>query len=110
MRFLQSCQDTSGTQYNRFSQKPLQCLGLSPLLKRDYRDRLDITPCDTTNIALVGQYAELVDETALSMEYGVRCAQLAVRRVMGWNSERCEVKSSFLVAQYGTRARGNSIS
>ncbi|RAH41824.1 uncharacterized protein BO95DRAFT_255688 [Aspergillus brunneoviolaceus CBS 621.78] len=80
-------------------------LGLSPLLKRDPGDRPDITPSDLGNLALVGQYVEIPEETALMTEYSVRSAQLAVQRLMGGSSKVnvSEVHKSFLAARYGRK-------
>ncbi|RAL12621.1 uncharacterized protein BO97DRAFT_389635 [Aspergillus homomorphus CBS 101889] len=79
-------------------------LGLSPLLKRDHGDRPEIIPPNTTNIALVGQYVEIPEDTALMTEYSVRSAQLAVNRLMGPKMSLSEVHKSFLAARYGRKA------
>lgn len=79
--------------------------GLSPLLKRSYGDRPNVIPRNTTNIALVGQYVEIEDETALSLEYGVRCARLAVHDLMKLRSKLPGVKKSKVVARYGNHTK-----
>lgn len=78
-------------------------LGLSPLLARCRGDRPQVIPLNTTNVALVGQYVEIADETVLSLEYSVRCAQLAVHHLMGLTNTISEVKKSFIAARYGDR-------
>ncbi|KAJ5585702.1 hypothetical protein N7450_005489 [Penicillium hetheringtonii] len=76
-------------------------LGLSPLLKRAHDDRPDVIPPNTTNIALVGQYVNVADETALTLQYSVRCAQVAVCRMMGLKNTIPKVEKSFIAARYG---------
>lgn len=61
----------------------LMPLGTSPLLSRDQHDRPSVIPHNTTNIALIGQYAEVPDDTTFSAEYSVRGAQMAVCNLMG---------------------------
>lgn len=77
--------------------------GLSPLLRRSYGDRPNVIPRDTTNIALVGQYVETEDETALGLEYGVRCAKLAVHHLMKLGNKLPDIKMSKIVARYGNQ-------
>lgn len=76
-------------------------LGLSPLLKRASDDRPEVIPPNTTNIALVGQYVNVADETALTLQYSVRCAQVAVYRIMGLKNTIPKVEKSFIAARYG---------
>ncbi|PYH44051.1 uncharacterized protein BP01DRAFT_88123 [Aspergillus saccharolyticus JOP 1030-1] len=79
-------------------------LGLSPLLQRGPGDRPAITPSDLANVALVGQYVEVPEETALMTAYSVRSAQLAVQRLVGAPTETVsEVHKSFLAARYGRK-------
>jgi oleate hydratase len=40
-----------------------------------------------TNLAVIGQFVEIPDETTVSMEYSVRGAQLAVSQLMGLGEE-----------------------
>lgn len=61
----------------------LMPLGTSMLLSRTRHDRPCVIPHDTTNLALIGQYAEIPDDTTFSVEYSVRGAQLAVCNMMG---------------------------
>lgn len=81
----------------------LMPFGLSPLLRRSYGDRPNVIPRDTTNIALVGQYVETEDETALGLEYGVRCAKLAVHHLMKLGNKLPDIKMSKIVARYGNQ-------
>lgn len=61
----------------------LMPLGTSMLLSRTHQDRPRVIPHNTTNIALIGQYAEIPNDTSLSVEYSVRGAQVAVCKLMG---------------------------
>lgn len=58
-------------------------LGTSILLTRVLQDRPSVIPHDTTNVAFIGQYVEIPDDTTFSVEYSVRGAQIAVSRLMG---------------------------
>lgn len=60
----------------------LMPLGTSMLLSRSHQDRPKVIPHDTTNVALVGQYVEIPDDTTCSVEYSVRGAQMAVCNLM----------------------------
>lgn len=53
------------------------------LLPRTRTDRPDVTPENMTNLAMVGPFVEIADETTVSLDYSVRGAQLAVSRLMG---------------------------
>jgi oleate hydratase len=53
------------------------------LLPRNSTDRPDVTPENVTNLAIVGQFVEIADETTVSLDYSVRGAQLALSRLMG---------------------------
>jgi oleate hydratase len=57
------------------------------LLPRTLGDRPPVIPEKMTNLALVGQFVEIPDETTASMDYGVRGAQLAVSRLMDIQKE-----------------------
>lgn len=58
-------------------------LGTSMLLTRVLQDRPRVIPHDTTNVAFIGQYVEIPDDTTFSVEYSVRGAQIAVSTLMG---------------------------
>lgn len=53
------------------------------LLTRVLHDRPNVIPHNTTNVAFIGQYVEIPDDTTFSVEYSVRGAQIAVSRLMG---------------------------
>lgn len=53
-------------------------LGTAPFLTRGNKDHPRMIPPYTTNIACVGQFTELPEDTTLSLEYSVRSAQTAV--------------------------------
>lgn len=55
----------------------------SSMLPRTEGDRPAVIPSETTNLAFVGQYVEIPDDTVFSMEYSVRSAQMAVFSLMG---------------------------
>ena len=57
------------------------------LLPRTYGDRPNVSPEYITNLAVIGQFVEILDETSVSMEYGVRGAQLAVSGLMDLRKE-----------------------
>jgi len=50
----------------------------SPFLVRAMGDRPQPVPVGSRNLGLLGQYVELADEVALTVEYSVRSAQQAV--------------------------------
>lgn len=52
------------------------------LLPRTNTDRPDVTPKNLTNLAMVGQFVDIADETTVSLDYSVRGAQLAVSQLM----------------------------
>ncbi|KAI9933924.1 hypothetical protein ASPWEDRAFT_126654 [Aspergillus wentii DTO 134E9] len=72
-------------------------LGTSPLLKRAYHDRPEVVPHHATNIALVGQFSEIPDDTTFSMEYSVRGAQMAVYNLMGLSNKPAKVRRNILL-------------
>lgn len=76
-------------------------LGLSPLLPRGHEDRPNCIPPNTTNIGLVGQFVEIAGESTLSLEYGVRSAELAVDRLLNLGINLPKVKRSIVVTRYG---------
>lgn len=80
-------------------------LGLSPLLPRGHEDRPICTPSDTSNIALVGQFVEIAGESTLSLEYGVRSAQVAVNRLLNLGLDLPKVKRSIAITRYGNLSR-----
>ncbi|PWY88929.1 67 kDa myosin-cross-reactive antigen family protein [Aspergillus heteromorphus CBS 117.55] len=71
-------------------------LGTAPLLTRTEKDRPHVVPPDTTNIACLGQFAEVPEDTTLSMEYSVRTAQMAVYQLLGLQLTPPKVKRNVL--------------
>ncbi|KAI3059583.1 hypothetical protein CBS147353_10521 [Aspergillus niger] len=59
----------------------------APLLARNYKDRPRVVGTGAENLAVVGQFVEIADETAATMDYSVRSAQLAVYRLMKLGKE-----------------------
>jgi oleate hydratase len=55
----------------------------SPLLTRAYEDRPQVIPKASTNLALLGQFVEVPQDSVFPMEYSVRVAQTAVFGMMG---------------------------
>lgn len=53
------------------------------LLPRKCGDRPNVMPEGMANLAVIGQFVEIPDETNVSLDYGVRGAQLAVSQLMG---------------------------
>ncbi|KAE9366642.1 67 kDa myosin-cross-reactive antigen family protein [Stipitochalara longipes BDJ] len=52
-------------------------------LTRKHGDRPEVIPKGSTNLALMGQFVELPRDTVFTVEYSVRCAQMAVHELMG---------------------------
>ncbi|KAJ5700218.1 hypothetical protein N7536_003231 [Penicillium majusculum] len=71
------------------------------LLPRACGDRPNVIPEEMTNLAVIGQFVEIPDETNVSLDYGVRGAQLAVAQLMGLRKQpentRKRLDLSFLV-------------
>ena len=60
----------------------------SQFLTRKPKDRPDVIPERSTNLALLGQYVEIPRDTVFTVEYSVRAAQLAVSKFMGTKKPR----------------------
>ncbi|KAE8165724.1 oleate hydratase [Aspergillus tamarii] len=71
-------------------------LGTAPFLTRSTHDRPEVVPHATTNIACLGQFTELPDETTLSIEYSVRSAQQAVYTLLDLPRSPPKVKKNIL--------------
>jgi oleate hydratase len=52
-------------------------------LTRKHGDRPEVIPQGSTNLALMGQFVEVPRDTVFTVEYSVRCAQIAVHELMG---------------------------
>ncbi len=50
----------------------------SLFMPREPGDRPEVIPEDATNFAFLGQFAEVPDDCVFTVEYSVRCAQVAV--------------------------------
>jgi oleate hydratase len=57
------------------------------LLPRVYGDRPNVMPQGVTNLAVIGRFVEMPEETTVSIDYGVQAAQLAVSQLMGLGEE-----------------------
>jgi Myosin-crossreactive antigen len=62
------------------------------MLPRTYQDRPNVIPDGTANLAVIGQFVDIPDETTVSLDYSVRGAQLAVGRLMGFCKEPVNTK------------------
>ncbi|KAE8354936.1 oleate hydratase [Aspergillus coremiiformis] len=71
-------------------------LATASLLKRAHYDRPEVIPHNTTNMAFVGQFAEIPHDTTFSMEYSVRGAQMAVFELMGLSKSPPPVQTNVL--------------
>ncbi|MBS2537802.1 oleate hydratase [Catenulispora sp. NF23] len=54
----------------------------SQFLVRSHGDRPDVVPSGSTNLAFIGQYAEVPDDVVFTVEYSVRTAQTAVAALL----------------------------
>lgn len=68
----------------------------APLLSRTGRDRPVIISEKFDNLAVVGQFVEIPNETSATMDYSVRGAQSAVCRLMNFQKEPRKPKKSFI--------------
>ncbi len=61
-------------------------------LPRALDDRPLVIPADSTNLAIIGQYAEIADDITFTEEYSVRGARMAVYGLLGMKREVAPVK------------------
>ena len=54
----------------------------SQFLVRSHGDRPHVVPEGSTNLAFIGQYAEVPDDVVFTVEYSVRTAWTAVARLL----------------------------
>jgi oleate hydratase len=54
----------------------------SQFLVRKHGDRPDVVPKGSTNLAFIGQFAELPNDVVFTVEYSVRSAQIAVETLL----------------------------
>ncbi|MFE3188284.1 oleate hydratase [Nocardia sp. NPDC059240] len=59
----------------------------SQFLVRSHGDRPDVVPAGSTNLAFIGQYAEVPDDVVFTVEYSVRTAQVAVATLLGLDTK-----------------------
>ncbi|OKO94685.1 Oleate hydratase [Penicillium subrubescens] len=78
----------------------------SALLPRVHKNRPEVIPPNTTNIALVGQFTEIPRDTTYNMEYSVRGAQTAVYALMGLPKSPPRTKRSLLLDVFDLLAEG----
>ncbi|KAJ5674714.1 uncharacterized protein N7477_004648 [Penicillium maclennaniae] len=81
-------------------------LATSALLPRYPKNRPEVIPRDTTNIALVGQFTEIERDTTFNMEYSVRGAQSAVYTLMGLRKSPPKTKRNLLLDVFDLLAEG----
>lgn len=72
-------------------------LGTSMLLNRKYGDRPEVVPRGMKNMACIGQYVEISDDTTLSVEYSVRGAQKATCDLMGLSQKPPKIRTNILL-------------
>ncbi|NHA03381.1 oleate hydratase [Mucilaginibacter sp. HC2] len=59
----------------------------SEFLTRAAGDRPEVVPADSVNLAFIGQFAEMPDDTVFTVEYSVRTAQTAVYQLLKLDKE-----------------------
>jgi oleate hydratase len=59
----------------------------SPLLTRTHEDRPQVIPKGSSNLALLGQFVEIPEDSVFPLEYSVRAAQTAVFKMMGMQKQ-----------------------
>ncbi|KAF9895309.1 hypothetical protein FE257_000213 [Aspergillus nanangensis] len=70
----------------------------SSLLSRAFNDRPEVTPRNTSNIAVIGHFVEIPNYTSVDLNYGVRTAKKAVSDLMGLKPQEtvgCDLPFSF---------------
>ena len=65
----------------------------SQFLVRSHGDRPDVVPAGSTNLAFIGQYAEVPDDVVFTVEYSVRTAQVAVATLLNWYRAGVDVQA-----------------
>ncbi|RAK99539.1 uncharacterized protein BO80DRAFT_359089 [Aspergillus ibericus CBS 121593] len=71
------------------------------LLPRTGGDRPRVIPPGIDNLGLIGQFVEIPSEVAVTMDYGVRGAQMAVRQLMGLDMRKPSSKRSSAINLLG---------
>ena len=81
-------------------------LATSPLLPRYPKNRPEVIPPKTTNIALVGIFAEIPHDPTFNLEYSVRGAQTAVYQLMGLPKSPPKTERSLLLDVFDLLVEG----
>ncbi len=76
----------------------------SQFMPRAKGDRPDVVPKGSTNLAFLGQFAEIPDDVVFTVEYSVRSAQMAVYSLLKLSKEVVPMNQY----QYDTRVLFNS--
>jgi oleate hydratase len=74
----------------------------SLFMPRSLGDRPDVLPKGTTNFAFLGQFAEVPKDCVFTVEYSVRCAQMAVYGLFETEKEVIPVYDSIHQVEYLT--------
>ncbi len=72
----------------------------SLFMPRSLGDRPDVLPKGTTNFAFLGQFAEVPKDCVFTVEYSVRCAQMAVYGLFETEKEVIPVHDSIHQVEY----------
>ncbi|KAE8306244.1 oleate hydratase [Aspergillus transmontanensis] len=73
----------------------------APLLPRAFADRPKVIPECTANLAVVGQFVDIPDETAATLDYSIHGAQIAIYRLMGVQKARKKDKKHSIASFLG---------
>ena len=76
----------------------------SLFMPRSIGDRPDVLPKGTTNFAFLGQFAEVHRDCVFTVEYSVRCAQMAVRGLFETGTEVLPIYDSIHMPEVLIRA------
>ncbi|GCB21941.1 oleate hydratase [Aspergillus awamori] len=85
---------------NSITNPVLMPMATAPLMPRRHDYRPEVIPPQSRNLALVGQYVEIQDDTTLSMEYSVRGAQMAVFSAMKLNKHPPKIERHLLLSVF----------
>ena len=72
----------------------------SLFMPREAGDRPDVLPKGATNFAFIGQFAEVAHDCVFTVEYSVRCAQIAVYGLFDSDKEVLPVYGSRYMPKY----------
>lgn len=71
------------------------------LLSRTKSDRPRVVHHETTNLAFIGQFVEIPDDTTYSFEYSVRGAQMAVCTLLDLGHVSMQIRKNRLLEVFG---------